>query len=126
MSDSAFTPSGPEASSDNRPHAFPTIVYGGLVVGLLDGLDAVIFFGLRGSKPPGIFQYIASGLLGRAAFGGGLGTAAFGVLLHFLIAFILAAIYYFASLRFPTLIRRAEIWGPLYGIAVHFVMNFVV
>lgn len=45
------------------------IVYGGLVVGTLDILDAVIFFGLwRGVAPIRIFQSIASGLLGRAAF----------------------------------------------------------
>jgi hypothetical protein len=121
----------PVNSADNvtdrqRPRAFETILYGGLVVGVLDGLDAIIFFGLRGSTPRGIFQYIASGLLGRAAFSGGSKTFALGLLLHFLNACIFAAIYYFASLRLPTLILRPFVWGPLYGVVVHLVMNFVV
>ena len=109
-----------------RPRACETIVYGGLTVGVLDGLDAIIFFGLRGSSARGIFQYIASGLLGRAAFSGGSKTFALGVLLHFLNAFVFATIYYLASLRLPALIRRPLIWGPLYGVVVHLVMTFVV
>ena len=55
------------------------LAYGTLVVGILDGLDALIFFGLRGAQPTRIFQGIASGLLGRSAFSGGLGTALLGV-----------------------------------------------
>jgi hypothetical protein len=53
------------------------IVYGTLVVGTLDGLDAVVFFGLRnGARPVRIFQSIASGRLGRATYQGGLKMAA--------------------------------------------------
>lgn len=39
------------------------IAYGGLTVGVLDGLDAVVFFGLRGVPPLRIFQAIAAGLI---------------------------------------------------------------
>jgi hypothetical protein len=46
------------------------IALGGLTVGVLDGLDAVVFFGLRGVTATRIFQAIASGLLGRIAFQG--------------------------------------------------------
>jgi hypothetical protein len=109
-----------------RPRAFETIVYGGLTVGVLDGLDAIIFFGLRGSSARGIFQYIASGLLGRAAFTGGTKTFVLGLLLHFLNAFIFTAIYYVASMRLSALIRRPFVSGPLYGVVVHLVMTFVV
>jgi hypothetical protein len=126
MSDKAPARPGDETAAPVRPRAFDTIFYGGLAVGVLDGLDALVFFGLRGSSPTGIFQYIASGLLGRAAFAGGLKTALLGVLLHFLIAFILAAIYYGLSLRFPALLRRPFVWGPAYGVAAHLVMSFVV
>jgi hypothetical protein len=50
-----------------------------LVVGALDAIDAVVFFGLRGVTPIRIAHSIAAGLLGRAAFQGGLATAALGV-----------------------------------------------
>lgn len=126
MTSDTVSRSDRDAGNFGRPRALDTIVAGGLVVGVLDGLDALIFFGLRGSSPRGIFQYIASGLLGRAAFSGGAKTFVLGVLLHFLNATIFATIYYFASRRLPMLIRQALVWGPLYGIVVYFAMNFVV
>jgi uncharacterized membrane protein YagU involved in acid resistance len=109
-----------------RPRAFETILYGGLAVGVLDGLDALTFFGLRGVPPANIFQYIASALMGHAAYKGGAATVAFGVLLHFFVALILATIYYALSRRFPLLIRRAVICGMVYGVIAYFTMNFLV
>jgi hypothetical protein len=126
MTDSGAATLSNGASAFGRPRALDTILYGGLTVGILDFLDANIFFGLRGMKPTGIWQFVASGLLGRAAFTGGTKTVLLGVALHFVVAFILATIYYLASLAIPALIRQAMIWGPLYGIAVHFVMTFIV
>jgi hypothetical protein len=109
-----------------RPRAFETIIYGGLIVGVLDFLDATIFNAVRGVSPSRVWQFVASGVLGRASFSGGMKTALLGVLFHFLIAFILAAIYYIASLYLPSLIRRAVLWGVIYGVAVYFVMNYIV
>ena len=102
------------------------IVYGTLVVGALDLLDAVVFFGLRGATPIRILQSIASGLLGRSAFSGGVAAAALGVALHFLIAFLIVATYMLASRRIGAL-TRAPIWSGLaYGVVVYLVMNLVV
>src|SRR5262249_1859863 len=100
---------------------------GGLAVGALDALDAIVFFGLRnGVSPTRIFQSVASGLLGRSAFSGGGKVALLGLMLHFLIAFILATIYYFPTLKLPLLVHQPVMWGILYGIAVYFVMQYVV
>jgi uncharacterized membrane protein YagU involved in acid resistance len=112
----------------NRPRAFGTIVYGGLAVGVLDALDAMIFFGIRnGVKPIRIFHSIAAGLIGRErAISGGLRTALLGLFLHFLIAFILATIFYVVSSILPVLVKRAVISGLMYGVAAYFVMNYVV
>ncbi|SRR6266516_630225 len=127
MTDNAFTRADDNARAPRQPRAFQTIVYGGLVVGVLDILDAMLFFGIRnGVKPIRIFQSIASGLLGSSSFDGGMKTALLGGLLHFLIAFILATTYYVASRILPMLIRHAVMWGLIYGVAVYFVMNFVV
>ena len=62
------------------------ILYGTIVVGSLDAIDAIVFFGLRGVRPIRIFHSIAAGLLGRSAFQGGLATALLGAFLHFFIA----------------------------------------
>ena len=39
------------------------VLYGTIVVGILDGIDAIVVFGLRGSTPIRVFQGIASGWL---------------------------------------------------------------
>ena len=102
------------------------LLYGTLTVGVLDLLDALVFFGLRGVAPILISQSIASGLLGRAAYDGGVPTAVLGILLHFFNAFVIVVTYLIASRRFPTLAHRPLLFGPLYGLAVYAVMNLVV
>jgi hypothetical protein len=101
-------------------------IYGGLTVGVLDILDAFIFFGRRGASPTRILQSIASGLLGRASFQGGTATAALGLLLHFVIAFGIVGTYFAVARFVPFLTRRPFLTGPLYGLVAYGVMNFVV
>jgi hypothetical protein len=103
------------------------LLYGTLVVGTLDALDAIVFFGLRsGATPLGIFRGIAAGLVGPSARSGGLPTALLGVALHYFIAFGIVATFFVAS-RYIRILRRAPVWaGLLYGIAAYVVMNVVV
>ena len=102
------------------------IVCGGLVVGSLDAIDALVYFGFRGASPSRIFQSIASGLLGRSAYDGGLGTVFLGVALHFFIAFSIVGWYYVASRGIRVMIRRPVLCGIGYGVLVYFFMNRVV
>jgi hypothetical protein len=102
------------------------LTLGTLTVGVLDAIDAIVFFGVRGATPTRVLQSIASGLLGRAAFSGGAATAALGAVLHFFIAFVIVATYYLASRRFPFLTRNVLITGPLYGLIVYGVMTLIV
>jgi predicted anti-sigma-YlaC factor YlaD len=102
------------------------IVYGGIVVGTLDLLDALIFFGLRGVAPMRICQSIAAGVLGRASYQGGLRSAALGLALHYVIAFLIVTVFYLTSRLWPVLVEHAVVSGILYGIAAYFVMNDLV
>jgi hypothetical protein len=102
------------------------IVFGTLTVGVLDILDAFVFFGARGVAPGRILQSIASGVLGRAAYQGGTQAAALGVLLHFVIAFGIVVVYFAATRVLPALHRRPWIFGAAYGVAVYLVMNLIV
>jgi hypothetical protein len=102
------------------------IACGTLVVGALDALDAIVFFGLRGATPTRIFQSIAAGLLGRPSFSGGLSTAALGAVLHFFIAFLIVATYMLASRQIAILTRSPIICGLVYGVLVYLCMNLVV
>jgi hypothetical protein len=127
MSDNAFIDPGDGRSRVERPRAFDTILYGGLIVGILDGLFALIFYGLiLGAKPLRIFQGVAAGVLGRASFDGGTKTFVLGVLLHFIVATCIAAVYYLASLKLPFLIHHAVICGLIYGMIAYLGMNYIV
>src|SRR5262245_53977215 len=114
--------------ADRRLSPGEVILYGTLVVGGLDILDAFLFFGLRsGVAPTRILHSIAAGLLGRqAAIQGGLPTAALGAFLHFFIAFCIVSTYWLMSRRLPLLVEHPIVCGALYGIAVYWVMNLIV
>ena len=104
------------------------ILYGTLTVGALDLVDAFVFFYLRsGVRPVPILHSIASGLLGPdEARSGGMPTAALGLFLHFLIAFLIVSIYFLASRRIPILRSRPVICGLAYGVVAYFVMTYLV
>ena len=113
--------------TEGRIPASRALLYGTLAVGVLDILDAFVFFWLRsGVRPVRILQSIAAGLLGRASFSGGWRTAALGLALHFFIAFVVVLVFLMASRRLPVLKRHAIAAGLLYGIAVYLTMTFVV
>lgn len=127
MSESVLESPG-EATPVGRPRAFDTIAYGGLVVGIFDMLFAFTFYGLiLGAQPMRIFQTVAAGLLGRTpAYEGGTKTFLLGILLHFLVASCIAAVYYAASLIFRILLRHPVISGLIYGMIAYLGMNYVV
>jgi len=113
--------------SPMRPKALQVILCGGLIAGTLDLTAACISSWFRaGVDPVRVMQSIASGLLGAEAFSGGATTAVLGVALHFLIATVATAVFYFASRKLRFLVEHAVTAGLLYGVAVYMFMNFVV
>ena len=107
-----------------RTTAATAILYGTLVVGTLDIVDAFVFFGLRsGTSPVRILQSIASGWLGRAAFSGGAGAAALGAITHYFIAFGIVATYFVVSRRVAVLTRHPIACGIVFGLFVYLFMN---
>jgi hypothetical protein len=103
------------------------VLTGAALVGVLDGLWAVVSSVLRGGSPARIFQFVASGLIGRdAAYAGGLATVLLGVLLHFTVAFLIVGTYFLASRRLPPLVAHPVPCGLAYGVAAYLVMHFVV
>ncbi len=104
---------------------FQAILYATLVLGLLDATDGVVFFGLQGQNPLQVLQYIASSVLGPRAFAGGVATAGLGLVLHFTVSLVVAAIYILASRRITILRTQWIAVGLLYGAAVWAVMNLI-
>jgi uncharacterized membrane protein YagU involved in acid resistance len=108
--------------------AVRAIVTGLVIAGVLDAgfavvVDVVI---LRAFSLLGVLQWIASGLLGRAAFAGGLATAALGVAIHFALAAVFAAFYYAVSTRVDALRTQAATLGVAYGAAIWLLMDLVI
>jgi Na+/alanine symporter len=108
--------SGPSAKND----AWLAIAAGGGIAGTIDLLQACILFGWN------IPLAIAGGLLGQAAFQGGVGTYVLGVVLHFFIAGSAAAVYYGASRKLTFLTEHPLVCGLFFGAAVEEVMRLIV
>lgn len=99
------------------------VLVGGLIAGTLDiGAAALI----NRVSPVLIAHYIASGVLGTAAFSIGMPAAIFGLLLQWAMSIIIAAIYWSVTARMPRLRERWWLGGLLAGIVVYLVMNLVV
>jgi hypothetical protein len=109
-----------------NPAAFAILVGGGIAA-TGDIIYAIVYSWFRASVTPiTILQSVASGLIGKKAYEGGAATAFLGLCLHYSMAFIIAAIFWFASRRLKFMTERTVPAGLLYGICVYFVMNFVV
>ena len=99
----------------------------GLAAGLLDILNAIVFWRLySGASATAILQSIAAGLLGKAAFAGGAATAALGLALHLLMMLAMAAVYWLACRRFRWMIDNPGKAGIAYGLLTWATMNYVV
>ena len=115
------------ATTSGRPKAFDTILVGGGIAGVLDGLDAVLYYNwLSGVAPSRLFQFIASGLLGARSFSGGWYTILLGVVLHFTVAMGAATVFYLSCRTVPALTKQPWLIGPAYGLVVYAVMHYVV
>ncbi len=113
-------------SGSNGLTPIKAILWATLISGALDATDGVVFFGLHGLNPIQVLQYIASGALGASSFQGGFATAALGVLIHFLIAAVVASIYILVSRQLVVLNQYAIPFGLTYGAAVYLFMTYVV
>lgn len=100
------------------------ILFAGLAGGAADILTAFVIY--RPATPVAVLQSVASGWLGKAAFKGGLESAAIGLASHFAIAVIFAAIFILAARQAPVLLKKPLISGPVFGVCVYGIMNAIV
>jgi hypothetical protein len=113
----------PDDLSRSVPKA---ILIGAMVAALLDMVDPIIFYGLRGVAPMKIPQSIASGILGRAAYSDGIPSVLLGLAAHLFIALVWATLFVLAARALPFLARHAILAGLLYGAFIYAVMYYLV
>ncbi|MBO9592899.1 MAG: hypothetical protein J7599_08310 [Niabella sp.] len=105
----------------------PTILKAGLLAGTLDILAALLHYYLAtGKNPLFIFRYIASALLGPAAFSGGPEMYIAGLLLHYFVAFAFTLFFFWLYPHLNILQRNPVATGIFYGLFIWVVMNLVV
>jgi len=104
-------------------HPALKILVGGLVAGLVDiGTAALI----NQAPPPVILRAIASGVLGKAAFKGGLDAALLGLGLQGLMSVIIATLYAVLVSRSKWLRQHWILGGLAAGPVIFTVMEYVV
>lgn len=105
----------------------------GLTTGVVDGLfSSILAVAFYGSTVTRLFQGVASTLLGKSAFDGGVRTALVGVLMHFGVAFGWSAVFLFIVLRSQRIRSGIRSRGGvvrvalLYGPSIWLVMSLIV
>ncbi|MBB5519731.1 hypothetical protein [Amphiplicatus metriothermophilus] len=99
----------------------------GLVGGALDLLAASVIYPLMEGFPAiRVPQSIASGVMGAAAYEGGVATALLGTGLHFLIALFAGLALAAGMSLYEPLRRMAFATGAVFGAAMYVFMNYVV
>jgi uncharacterized membrane protein YagU involved in acid resistance len=110
----------------NRRSGTRAVVVGGSIGGALDLAFALTFAAVNGVGPAQLLQTVASGLLGPAAYEGGLPAAALGFAAHFALSLGWAAIFVAAAAWAPWIAVRPLLAGILFGAVVFFAMRLVV
>lgn len=102
------------------------ITLGSIAAGVADLAYAVVFNGRTGTPAIVIPQSIASGLIGMRAFREGTASAVLGLVLHFGILFVAAAVYFLASRKIRAVVARPMSSGASYGLAIYLSMHAIV
>jgi len=103
-----------------------TVLLGGSIAGVLDIAFAISFAAYNGATPVRLLQTVASGLLGKAAFTGGLPVAALGLALHFAMSYLWAGAFLAWARLAPALAQHFVISGVLFGAVVFLAMRLLV
>jgi uncharacterized membrane protein YagU involved in acid resistance len=99
---------------------------GGFVAGALDIAFAISFAAYNGVAPIRLLQTVASGLVGNAAFAGGVPMAALGLALHFGMSLLWAGVFLALVWLKSSLALYPFMSGIAFGTVVFFVMRLVV
>jgi hypothetical protein len=101
------------------------IIVATAIAGTLDILAAFFFAGRAGMGASRVLHFVASGPFGDRALTGS-GFAAIGLFVHFAIMASMVAVFMLAAVRLPLLLDHPIVAGAVYGMALWFVMYWVV
>jgi uncharacterized membrane protein YagU involved in acid resistance len=102
------------------------VVLAGVAGATCDIVYAILYYGWKGIPAERILQTVASGWLGMASFEGGRASAALGLVSHYAIVIVAAALFWAVARRWAWLRDEPITAGLVYGLCIYGVMNFVV
>jgi hypothetical protein len=112
--------------SNKRNGFLPAVLIASLIVGTLDISAALLqYFITTGKNPLTVLKFIASGVFGKEAFSGNR-MAAYGLLFHYLIAFLFTILFFTLYPRLKHFLQNNLLIGILYGLVIWIVMDLVV
>jgi uncharacterized membrane protein YagU involved in acid resistance len=103
-----------------KPIAVATAVSGTLDI--VFAMALTVFFGREIGN---MLRYVGSGPFPHATEMGA-GGAILGLIVHFALIAIMAAVYVIVAQRMPALLLRPIQWGVIYGLVTYAVMNWLV
>ncbi len=104
-----------------------TILWSGLIAGILDAIAGVIVYYIYFDlNPLQVLQFIAAGVYGPEAINGGIEMILAGTFFHFLIAYVVAIIYFIAYPRIAILQNNKVLMGLIYGFGIWLIMNLLI
>ena len=107
--------------------AIQIILWATAVVVVLDGIAGVVYFyTLLNLGPAQFMQWITSAIDGTSAFGAGSSAIIEGFIIHVIVTFIMAAVYYFAYKNSRIVRKNTLTSGIIYGLGIWIVMNLIV
>ncbi len=110
-----------------KKNFWKTIAGAGLLVGSLDIIAALLHFYVKTGKDPLIvLKYIASAVFGGEAYTKGNSMALWGLLFHFVIAFIWTLLFFLIYPKLKLLSWNRIVTAILYGIFIWIMMTQVV
>ena len=115
------------ATGKSGPRAFPMILLAWLTAGTLDITAACTQYYIKtGKGPGGVLRYVASAVFGKEASAGGTTMAAWGLLFHYIIAFLFTLFFFWIYPWLNLGKWNKIITGLVYGTFVWLVMNLIV
>ncbi len=104
-----------------------TVLPAAFLVGFLDIAAACInYYAKTGKNSVAVLNYIASAVVGKAAFSGNNSTAVWGLIFHFVIAFLWTLFFFMLYPKLKWLAQNRIIAGIVYAFLIWLIMTQVV
>lgn len=99
---------------------------GGLAAGTIDIAYAFVSLAPKGITAIDVLHSIAAGVLGKSAWDQGVASALLGLVLHYLMTFLMALLFVVSTRSVAMSRNQLIVAGLVYGALIYFAMRWIV